>query len=71
MVSPDHAETGAAGTAVTLRHHGQLNNPAASCHYARHKTYPPSNPSSRTVLEAALLIRVMERGPVTRQDNRV
>lgn len=42
-----HTETGVPGTAVTLCHCGQLSAPAASCHRARHKTYPLSDPASR------------------------
>lgn len=37
-------EMGAPGTAVTVCHYGQLSAPAASCHCARHETYPLSDP---------------------------
>lgn len=70
-VRPGLAETGVPGTAVTLCHCGQLSAPAASCHSARHKTYPLSGPAGRAEPEAALVISFVTSGLSAARDTRV
>lgn len=60
---PGLAGTGAPGTADALCHCGQLSVPAASCHGARHKTYPLSDPASGAEPEAASISGFVTHGP--------